>query len=67
MTTLVTLKHCRRLHYCSSGLRAFCDRHGLDWRELRERGLPAETIEATGDAMGIAAANLARKESRTTA
>jgi hypothetical protein len=67
VTVIVTLKHCRALRYCSSGLRSFCQRHGLDWRQLRESGLPAETIEATGDAMAIAAARHAREQARNSA
>lgn len=59
---IVTLEHCRRLRYCSRGMRAFFARHALDWQAFRERGLPADEIEATGDAMAIAAARLARTE-----
>ncbi len=60
---IVTLEHCRRLGYCSRGLRAFFARHRLDWDAFRASGLPAESIEATGDAMAIEAASLARSES----
>lgn len=59
---IVTLAHCRQLGYCSRGMRAFFAAHGLDWSEFRERGLPAPTIEATGDAMALRAAQLARNE-----
>jgi hypothetical protein len=59
---IVTLEHCRRLEYCSRGLRAFFARHGLDLRDFAENGLPASVIEATGDSMAIAAAGLARTE-----
>lgn len=58
----VTLEHCRRLGYCSRGLRAFFLRHGLDWDAFRDGGLPADTIAATGDAMAVEAARLARSE-----
>lgn len=59
---IVTLEHCRRLGYCSRGLRGFFAAHGLDWNGFRENGLPAPTIEATGDAMAMRAAQLARSE-----
>lgn len=59
---IVTLEHCKRLKYCARGMRDFFRRHELDWPRFRERGLPAETFEATGDAMAIAAAQLARQE-----
>ena len=60
--TLVRLEHCRRLGYCARGMREFLRRHGLDWEQFRREGLPAAQIEATGDAMAIAAARLAREE-----
>lgn len=60
----VTLEHCRRLGYCSRGLRAFFATHALDWQAFRENGLPAHTIEATGDAMAQRAAELARAETK---
>ncbi len=59
---IVTLVHCRRLGYCSRGLRGFFKRHGLDWQQFRDAGLPAEVIEATGNAMAMRAAELARAE-----
>ena len=61
---VVTLEHCRRLGYCARGMRAFFASHGLDWTAFREMGLPAPTIEATGDAMAIRAAELARAEAQ---
>lgn len=57
----VTLEHCRALGYCARGMRAFFASNGLDWDEFRARGLPASTIEATGDAMAQRAAALARQ------
>jgi len=62
ITATVTLDHCRRLGYCSRGLRGFFSRHGLDWETFRAAGLPADTIAATGDAMAIEASTLARSE-----
>jgi hypothetical protein len=43
-------------------MRAFFARHGLDWPRFRAEGLPAEQIEATGDAMAARAAELARAD-----
>ncbi len=59
---VVTLAHCRELGYCSSGLRAFFKRHGLDWSTFVREGLPAPVIESTGDAMATRAAQRARQE-----
>jgi hypothetical protein len=58
---IVTLEHCRALGYCARGMRAFFEQHGLDWQAFRAGGLPASTIEATGDAMAQRAAALARE------
>lgn len=59
---VVTLEHCRALGYCARGMRAFFAQHGLDWAAFRAAGLPASTIEATGDAMAQRAAALARQQ-----
>lgn len=58
----VRMQHLRALRYCSRGAREWCARHGLSWYELRHEGLPVSAVEATGDAMAIRAAQLAREE-----
>lgn len=58
----VTMAHIRQLRYCAHGARAWCARYGLDFRVLAREGLPASEVAATGDAFGLAAAELARKE-----
>lgn len=57
---LVTLAHARSVVYCSRGMRAFAARHGLDWQAFISSGIPASVLEATGDAMAIRAAAVAR-------
>ena len=47
----VTMEHVRAARMCSRGARAFFERHGLDWQRFLAEGLPAEQIEATGDAI----------------
>ena len=63
----VTIAHARALGYCASGMRAFAATHGLDWMEFLQRGLPACQFDATDDAMGMRAAELAREEHRAKA
>jgi hypothetical protein len=61
----VTLRHCVGVdgrRYCAPGVRAFFQAHGLDLRVFAREGLPASTIEATGDAMAMRAAQRARDE-----
>lgn len=61
---IVTITHCKRLGYCAKGMRAFFLRHGLDWQAFRTEGVHADALEATGDAMAIRAAALAREDAQ---
>lgn len=56
----VTIKDLRKLKYCSKGARIFFVRHGLAWRDFLKNGIPAKDLEATGDAMAIKLAGVAR-------
>lgn len=57
---LVRMEHVRAARMCSRGARAFFIRHNLDWDEFLRGGLPVELIEATGDAMALQVAEVAR-------
>lgn len=57
---LVKMEHIREARMCSRGARTFFERHGLDWRKFLKDGLPAETLEATGDAMALQVVEVAR-------
>jgi hypothetical protein len=52
---LITVAHARSLYgnkgYCSRGMRAFAQRHRLDWERFLREGLPEEELLATGDDM----------------
>lgn len=56
----VTMEHVRAARMCSRGARVFFERHGLDWQRFLAEGLPAEQIEATGDAMALKVVEVAR-------
>lgn len=58
--TTVRMEHVRKARMCSRGARAFFKRHGLDWHKFLRDGLPAETIEATRDAMALKVVEVAR-------
>lgn len=62
MTERVTLAHLRRLGYCMSGVRAWCERNSFDYTTLRTEGLLAEDLERTGDHFALEAARMARAE-----
>lgn len=57
---LVKMEHVRASKMCSRGARAFFQRHNLDWNTFIREGLPIEQIEATGDAMALQVAEVAR-------
>lgn len=57
---LVNMRHVRQAKMCSRGARAFFERHNLDWQKFLEEGLPVEQIEATGDAMALEVAKVAK-------
>lgn len=57
---IVTMRDIRAARMCSSGTRAFFKRHGLDWWKFLRDGLPADQLEATGDAMALKVVEIAR-------
>lgn len=50
----------RAARMCSRGVRAFFDRHGLNWEQFLSEGIPVEQVEATGDFMALQVAEVAR-------
>lgn len=56
----VRMEHVRAARMCRRGAKAFFERHNLDWETFLREGLPAEQIEATGDAMAIQVVEVAR-------
>lgn len=51
----VKMEHVRRLGYCSSGVRAFFERNGLDYPSFLREGISAERLAETGDGMAMSA------------
>lgn len=45
---------------CARGIRDWFDRYGLDYRAFVAGGLPAATLEATGDAFALQVVAAAR-------
>ncbi|MGC1547217.1 MAG: hypothetical protein WA777_01705 [Rhodanobacter sp.] len=59
---LVTMAHVRACGFCAKGVREFFSQYdGLDLNQFCREGLPASVIEATGDALALAAAAKARE------
>lgn len=68
MTIMVTMRHARAARLdgkpvtCAPGIRAWCEVHGVDLRQLAHEGLSVEQVEAIDDAFAQRAAALARAE-----
>jgi len=58
----VTMRHIREEHLCASGARFFFNRYGLDWSRFLREGIPADELEATGDALVAGVVARAREE-----
>lgn len=62
MTAQIKVKpiHVRQCKMCMSGARKFFERHKISWRDFVHGGVDVELIEATGDAMALEVARVAR-------
>lgn len=47
----IKAEHAVELGYCLSGVKKFCARHGLDFKQLVKEGLTEEELNATHDQM----------------
>lgn len=59
---IVTIKHMRKLKYCSRGIRTFFTRHDLSWSDFLSDGIPASELEKTRDSMALRVVEVARGE-----
>ena len=57
---IVTIAHVRAAGLCVNGSRTWFERHGLDFRAFLRKGLDAETLLATNDAMALRVVEHAR-------
>lgn len=59
---VVRVEHLRKARMCSRGARAWAQRYGIDYVKFLHDGVPASELEATGDALGMKLAAVAREE-----
>lgn len=62
MSVIVHPRHVRAAALCTRGARAWFKDNGMDWSRFVSEGLPAETLEATGDPLAARAVAKARQE-----
>lgn len=62
MTTLVQMHHIRAANLCSRGARQWFESYNLPWSEFLSTGLPADLLDATGDALAHRVTAVARAE-----
>lgn len=47
----VTIRDLRTARYCLAGVRPWFQRHGFNWQDFLDRGIDADRLRATGDAL----------------
>jgi hypothetical protein len=57
---IITMKDVRAAKMCSSGARAFFQKHNLDWKDFLENGITAKRVAETNDAMALRVIEVAR-------
>lgn len=62
MTVIVHVRHIREEMLCTRGMRVWLVHHGFDVSSFVRDGLPAETLEATGDEFAMRVSARARRE-----
>jgi hypothetical protein len=58
---MVNMQHVRAARLCSAGARVWLAHHGIELSRFLREGVPAEELEATGDAFALHVAAIARK------
>lgn len=59
---IVHVRHVRAAMFCTRGMREWLVYHGFDVTDFVKNGMPIEKWEATGDALALRVAEIARKE-----
>jgi hypothetical protein len=54
------MAHVRAAQLCSAGARVWLAHHGIELARFLSEGVPAEELEATGDAFALHVAAIAR-------
>lgn len=62
--TVVRMEHCRKLMYCSRGVRELLGRYGFDYSEFLVNGVDAQALleASNNDSMVAAVVEVARGE-----
>lgn len=64
MSVTICMRHVRGAGMCSRGTRAFFERHGLDYGEFLQNGLPVEAFDGIDDAMLQQVVEVAMREAK---
>jgi hypothetical protein len=54
--------HVRAAGFCAAGARTWLERHRIDLMRFIHQGVPASELEATGDALALRVAAIARED-----
>lgn len=62
MTIKITMLDIRAANLCSGGTRAWFVQQGFSWEDFLLNGIDIEKFEATGDALALRVASIAREK-----
>jgi len=60
---IVQVRDAVELGYCIKGIKEFCKRHGIDFRNFVKHGIDEDDLLKTGDAMAVKVVERARLRS----
>jgi len=60
---IVQVRDAVELGYCIKGIKEFCKRHGIDFRNFVKYGIDEDDLLKTGDAMAVKVVERARLRS----
>lgn len=63
--TRVFIRHCREASMCITGVKYYCKRHDLDYKELMRNGLLVSDLEQINDPLMDQVIKLAKNERRS--
>lgn len=59
---MIRMEHVRAVGFCNRGAREFFKRHGLNWQEFIDHGIPEEKLIEIGDHHGLRVVEVARRD-----
>ena len=59
---MIRMHHVRAAGYCNRGAREFFRRHGFNWQQFVDEGIPEELLIQTGDHIALRVVEVAHRD-----